>query len=200
MKSILHKPELSIRLTKWTFELSEYDITFQPRTALKSQVLADFITDFTPNVTPQADKELLNLTKRSNSKWMLTVDRSCNVIGAGIGLVLTSPKGDLIQQAIRCGFKATNNEAEYEALIAGLNLAKDMGIRKLSVRSDSQLVVNQLLGSYQARDLKMASYLEHVKILQSIFKEFDIAQIPRLDNSHADVLANLGFSILATEA
>ena len=64
---------------------------------LKSQVLPDFIADFAPNVTPQADKELLNLTERSNSKWTLTVDGSSNVNGADIGLVLTSPKGDLIQ-------------------------------------------------------------------------------------------------------
>ncbi|KAL5556089.1 hypothetical protein UlMin_038325 [Ulmus minor] len=177
LKSILHKPELSGRLTKWTVELSEYDITFQPRTALKSQVLADFVADFAPNATQQADKELLNLTERSVSKWTLTVDGSSNVNGAGIGLVLTSPEGDLIQQAIRCGFKATNNEAEYEALIAGLNLAKDMGIKKLSVRSDSQLVT-----------------------LQPAFEEFDISQIPRADNSHADALANLGSSIPATES
>ena len=100
-------------------------------------MLADFIADFAPNVTPQADKELLNLTERSNSKWTLTVDRSSNVNGPDIGLVLTLPKGDLIQQAIRCSFKATNNEAEYEALIAGLNLAKDMGIKTLSIHSDS---------------------------------------------------------------
>ena len=75
-----------------------------------------------------------------------------------------------------------------------------MGIKKLSIRSDSQLVVNQLLGSYQAQDLKMASYLEHIKILQPAFEEFDISQIPRVDNSHADALANLGSSIPATES
>ena len=62
--------------------------------------------------------------------------------GAGLGLVLISTEGDIIQQAIKCGFKATNNEAEYEALIAGLMLTKDMGIRKLDVCSDSQLVIN----------------------------------------------------------
>ena len=88
-------------------ELSEYNITFQPRNALKSQVLADFIADFAPKITPQADKELLNLTERSNSKWTLLVDGSSNVNGSGIDLVLTSPEGDLIQQAIRCGFWAT---------------------------------------------------------------------------------------------
>ena len=69
----------------------------------------------------------------------------------------------------------TTKQRKYEALIAGPNLAKDMGIKKLDIRSDSQLVVGQLLGTYQARDLKMASHLEHVKNLQSIFKEFDIA-------------------------
>ena len=99
-------------------------------------MLVDFIADFAPNVTPQVDRELLNLIERSNSKWTLTFDGSSNVNGASIDLVLTSPEGDLIQQAIRCGFKDTNNEAEYEALIAGLNLAKDMGIKKLDIRFD----------------------------------------------------------------
>ena len=141
-------------------------------------MLVDFIADFAPNVTPQANKELLNLTKWTDSKWILSVDGSSNVNGSGIGLVLTSPEGDLIQQAIHCGFKATNNKEKYEALIARLNLTKDIGIKKLNIRSDSQLVVNQLMGTYHARDLKMASYLEHVKNLQSTFEEFNIAQIP----------------------
>ena len=135
-----------------------------------------------------------------NSKWTLSVDGLSNVNESSIGLVLTSPERDLIQQAIHCGFKVMNNEAEYEALIAGLILAKDMGIKKLDIYSDSQLVVNQLLGTYQARDLKMASYLEHVKTLQSTFEEFNIVQIPRTANSHANALANLGSSIPATES
>ena len=142
LKSILHKPELFGQLTKWTVELSKYEISFQPRTALKSQVLADFVADFAPNVTPQVDKELLNLTERSNSKWTLSVNGLSNVNESNIGLVLTSPKGDLIQQAIRYGFRATNNKAKYKALIARFILGKDMGIKKLDIRSDSQLVVN----------------------------------------------------------
>ena len=75
-----------------------------------------------------------------------------------------------------------------------------MGIKKLDIGSDSQLIVNQLLGTYQARDLKMASYLQHVKTLQSNFKEFNITYIPKLDNSHADTLANLDSSIPTTES
>ena len=105
---------------------------------------------------------------------MLSVDGLSNVNGSGIDVALTSPEGDLIEQAICYGFKATNNETEYEVLIARLNLAKDMGIKKLDIRSDSQLVVNQLLGTYQASDLKMASYLDRVKTRQSNFEEFNI--------------------------
>ena len=85
--------------------------------------------------------------------------------GVGIGLVLTSPEGDLIQQSICRGFLTTNNEAEYEALITRLLLVKDMGIKKLDIRLDSQLVVNQLLGTYQAKDSKMIAYLAHVNDL-----------------------------------
>ena len=136
-------------------------------------MLTYFIADFTPNVIPWADKELLNLIECSTSKWTLSVDGLSNINWSCINLVLTSLKGDLIQRAIHYGFCATNNKAKYEALIVGLTLAKDMGIKKLNVCLDSQLVVNQLLGTYQARDLKMASYLAHMKSLQSAFEEFN---------------------------
>ena len=101
--------------------------------------------------------------ERSKSKWMLSIDGSSNVNGFVIGLVLTSPEVDLIQQAIWCGFRATNNEDEYEALITGFSLTKGIGIKKLDIRYDSQLVVNPLLGTYQARNSKMTAYLAYVK-------------------------------------
>ncbi|KAL5546495.1 hypothetical protein UlMin_006182 [Ulmus minor] len=176
LKGILQKPELSGRLTKWAVELSEYDISYQPRNAIKSQALADFIADFAPSAQAQANSELLAIATPPYSSWTLSVDGSSNMSGAGLGLVLISPEGDIIQQAIKCGFKATNNEAEYEALIAGLMLAKDMGIWKLD----------------------MISYLAHVKKLQTSFDEFNITQVPRLENTHADLLANLGSSVPAT--
>ena len=152
-------------LTKWEVALSEYDISYQPRTAIKSQALTDFIADFAPSAQAQANSELLAITTPPHLSWTLSVDDSSNMSGAGLGLVLISPEGDIIQQAIKCGFKATINEAEYEAFIASLMLTKDMGIQKLDVRSDSQLVVNQLLSTYNARDAKMISYLANVKKL-----------------------------------
>ncbi|XP_038713377.1 uncharacterized protein Mb2253c-like [Tripterygium wilfordii] len=112
--------------------------------------------------------------------------------GSGLGIVLISPEGSVIQRAARCGFHATNNEAEYEALIIGLTLAKELKVTSLKVHSDSQLIVNQFLASFQAKDLTMTCYLELVKELQLAFVEFYITQIPLAENSYADALANLG--------
>ncbi|XP_060972375.1 uncharacterized protein LOC133038292 [Cannabis sativa] len=195
LRSILHKPELCGRMTKWAVELSEYDITYQPRTTIKSQVLADFIADFSCVGQVQAEKELLCLNEQTNSTWMVAVDGSSNSKGSGLGIVLTSPQGDVIQQAIRCDFKLTINEAEYEALIAGLDLSIELNAKTIEVMSDSQLIVNQLNGSYQAKDSKMASYLQIVQDQISRFTKFTINQVPRLENNHADALANLGSSI-----
>ncbi|XP_031270933.1 uncharacterized protein LOC116129327 [Pistacia vera] len=195
LKKILHKPELSGRLMQWTIELSEFDIVYQSRTAIKSWALADFIADFTPSATTQAERELLCMNIAPPSKWTLLVDGSSNVNGNGLGIVLIAPEGDIVQRAIRCGFKCTNNKAEYEALLAGLNLAREIGAKRLEVKSDSQLVVNQLQGTYQARDSKMTSYLSMVKELQAQFEEFSIVQIPRAENYHADALANLGSAL-----
>ena len=81
--------------------------------------------------------------------WTLHVDGSSNFKGNRLGQVLTLLNKDKIEQSIRCGFQATNNEAEYEALMAGLGLAKDMGIKQIKILSDSQLIVNQMNVTYQ---------------------------------------------------
>ncbi|XP_062088976.1 uncharacterized protein LOC133795541 [Humulus lupulus] len=194
-KLALALPELSRRLTKWAVELSEYDITFQLRIAIKSQVLADFIADFSSDMQVQAEKELLCLKEQSDSKWKQSVDGSSNSRGCGLGVVLTSPQGDVIQQAIKCDFKATNNETEYEALIVGLDLAKEMNIKILEITSDSQLIVNQFNGTYQDKNSKMVVYLQAVKERLSSFTEISINPVPRIENSHADALANLESTI-----
>ena len=159
LKNILHKLELLGRLTKWAIELSEYDINLHSRTVLKSQVLADFIVDFTPNENLHVEKELIALAETAtNEKWSLSVDSFSNIKGNGLGLLFKSPHGDILEQSVNCEFRATNNEVEYEALIAGLDLAKGLNIKNIQVFSDSQLVVRQLNGSYEARDQRMTAY------------------------------------------
>ncbi|XP_022855637.1 uncharacterized protein LOC111376864 [Olea europaea var. sylvestris] len=178
LKQILHKPELSGPLTKWGVELSKYDISFAPCTTIKSQVLAQ--------------RELLCLMDGpATGIWMLQVDGWSNINGTGLGIILTSLEGDQIEQAIRREFKATNNETEYEVLITGLVLAKEIGITRIHVCSDSQLIVNQIQGTFLAKDTKITSYLELVKRLCKEFDEFLIIQVPRTEKIQVDALASL---------
>ena len=123
MKQVLHKPEVSGRLMKWAIELSEFDIRYKPKTAIKGHVLADFVMEF-------ASIELAKTTHAEDNLpiWKLFVDGASNAQGSGAGLILTSPEGIDIEYALRFGFHASNNEAEYEAVIAGLNLAHSLEI------------------------------------------------------------------------
>ena len=146
MKQVLHKPETSGRLMKWALELSEFDIRYKPKTAIKGQVLADFIMEFTPTELAEDTRTTLNLPI-----WKLSVDRAANAQGSGARLILTSPEGIDIEYALRFGFQSSNNEAEYEAVIAGLNLSHSMEVDQLEVCSDSQLVVKQIEGTYEAK-------------------------------------------------
>ena len=96
----------------------------------------------------------------------------------------------MIPQSIACEFQATNNEAEYEALIAGLQLARSMKVKPLQVLVDSLLITNHFNGSYIVKGEKLVKYLEIVKDLAGYFDSFSISQVPREENAEADALAN----------
>jgi len=100
----------------------------------------------------------------------------------------------LIEQALRFAFKASNNQAEYEALIAGMLLAKEMGAQSLLAKSDSQLVTGQVAGEYQVKDPQMATYLKYVQVLKGAFATFELVHVPREQNARADLLAKLASS------
>ncbi|XP_074301182.1 uncharacterized protein LOC141632541 [Silene latifolia] len=198
LKTIMRKPELSGRMAKWSVHLSGYNLKFEPRTTIKSQALAEFVSDFCPALQTQAEQDILNLEEdKGEQVWELHVDGTSNAKGARVGLVLKSPQGDLIVQAERCEFKATNNEAEYEALILGLKLALDLKIRHLQVCSDSKLIVNHVNDCYEARDPRMMAYLDVAKELKIGFVTFNIKQIPKGQNAEADALATLGATFKA---
>ena len=186
MKQILHKPETSGRLIKWAIELSEFDIGYKPRTTIKGKILAYFITEFNPAEPTEATQLTPDLPI-----WRLSVDRAANAQGSGAGLILTSPDGIDVEYALRFGFQASNSEAKYEAIIAGLNLAHSMEAHQLEVNSDSQLVVKQIEDSYEARGEKMILYLKKVRELLKKFIQVQVKHVPRAENSRADALENL---------
>ncbi|CAL2275622.1 unnamed protein product [Prunus armeniaca] len=130
-----------------------------------------------------------------NDMWQLHVDEASNHKGAGAGVVIITPDGTLLEQAITLGFSASNNEAEYEALLAGLHLAKELSIKKLAIYLDSQLIMNQASGKYMAKHPRMVQYLDKVQGLLKEFHTFTIQQVPRAENTHADALASLGSAL-----
>ena len=119
------------------------------------------------------------------------MDGSSTDEGAGARIVLINPEDQKIHCALRFGFKASNNKAEYEAILAGLRLAKKMKVDSIEVSCDSQLVVCQVNEEYDARGEKMVAYLNKVKELIKEFSHFVIHQVPRAENSQVDALARL---------
>jgi len=125
ISKILRKLELASRMVAWSVELSEFGIKYEPRGAIKAQSLADFIIQL-PAITQQ-------------EVWTLHVDCSSYKKGSGAGIVLKGPKNFQVEMALKLEFKTSNNQAEYEALIAGLLLARDIRIDNVICKSDFQL-------------------------------------------------------------
>ncbi|XP_077215561.1 uncharacterized protein LOC143850171 [Tasmannia lanceolata] len=123
--------------------------------------------------------------------WEVYVDGSSNKGGCGAGLILTGPDNFALDYALRFRFRASKNEAEYEALLAGMNLAVQTSAQRLKAYCDSQLVANQIQGVYETRDERMIKYLSKVCQLASKFKDFEVVRIPRTENAKADVLSKL---------
>ncbi|CAL2247866.1 unnamed protein product [Prunus armeniaca] len=196
LRSILHSPDASQRLMKWAIELSQYDLLYRPKTAIKAQALANFVVEFTPTAEEEkmvmksklkADDTSPTDSNLPNDMWQLHVD--------GAVVVIITPDGTLLEQAITLGFSASNNEAEYEALLAGLRLAKELSMKRLAIYSDSQLIMNQASGEYMAKHPRMVQYLDKVQGLLKEFPTFTIQQVPRVENTHADALASLGSAL-----
>ncbi|XP_076912383.1 uncharacterized protein LOC143570672 [Bidens hawaiensis] len=157
LKNVLSKPELSGRLAKWAIELGEHAIEYKPRPAFKGQVLADFVIE----VPRHKEKECLieqqpKVPLESGQIWSLFTDGASSSEGCGAGLRLVNPEGHEFRYAIKLDFKSTNNEAEYEVFLAGLRIAKKLGVKHLEVRVDSMLIAGQINGRIKQ---KMISWL-----------------------------------------
>lgn len=107
------------------------------------------------------------------------VDGAFNTMGVGASIIIISPKGVKVEHSLRLGFRASNNEAEYDALLAWLKVALSLGPTNLEVYSDSRLVVSQVKGSFGTKDSRMTDYLNLVKQMMSKFQEMKIVQISR---------------------
>ncbi|XP_016195201.1 uncharacterized protein LOC107636192 [Arachis ipaensis] len=164
----------------WAIELSQYDLQYEPRHAIKAQAMADFLLE----VTGDPPEE-------TGIRWRLHVDGASNQTSGGAGVILESPAGVIYEQSTKFEFPVSNNQAEYEALLGGLILAREVGATRLEVCSDSQVITSQVNESYQARDPLLQKYLEKVRELTRQFQEITVQHIPRERNTWTDLLSKL---------
>ncbi|XP_075649957.1 uncharacterized protein LOC142620478 [Castanea sativa] len=127
--------------------------------------------------------------------WKVFVDSASNALGVGAGIVVITPKGIKLEHSFRLGFRASNNEAKYEALQAGLRVVSDLGAKEVKVYSDSRLVVNQVRGNFETKDPRMIEYLRLVKQTIGHFSSVRVDQVARGQNRHSDSLATLASSV-----
>ena len=183
IKKSMNKLEAAGRMIQWAIELSQFDIEYLPRTAIKAQALADFITKFT---FPDEDNPT------NDAKWWtIQTDGSSAQKMGGVGVVITTPNGEILKYGVLLRFSATNNEAEYEGILTGLRLWKALGVKNLLIQSDSKLVIEQIKGEYEAKEERMQKYLRLTKHLTREFDEVEFIQVPRNQNTLADEISKL---------
>jgi ribonuclease HI len=158
-------------------------ISFAPRKAIKSQVLADFVAEWADTQLPTAPIQL--------ELWTMFFDGTLMKTGAGAGLLFVSPLGKHLRYMLRLHFPASNNVAEYEALVNGLWIAIELGVRRLDARGDSQLVIDQVMKNSHCRDPKMEAYCNEVRRLEDKFYGLELNHIARRYNETTDELAKI---------
>ncbi|XP_050907804.1 uncharacterized protein LOC127121318, partial [Lathyrus oleraceus] len=213
IKYIFEKPALTGRIARWQMLLSEYDIEYRAQKAIKGSILADHLA-YQPIEDHQSvqydfpDEEILYLKMKDcdeptldegpepGSRWTMVFDGAVNQYGNGIGAVIVNPQGAHIPFTARLTFKCTNNMAEYEACIMGLEECIDLRIKHLDVYGDSALVVNQIKGEWETNQPSLIPYRDYARRISTFFTEVEFHHIPREDNRMADALATLASMIV----
>ena len=162
LKTILRSADYTGRIAKWGTILGAFDIKYMPRTSIKGQFLTDLVAEFTePEIEElpsdgNMDEKLVGMVSQYGLQiWEVYIDGASNQKGSGVGLVLMSPEKVIIEKSLKLDFSATNNEAEYEALLEGMAMVQRMGGKSIKLFSDSRLIVGQVKGELEAKDERM---------------------------------------------
>jgi ribonuclease HI len=176
---MLSMPILNGRIGKWILALSEFELKSESAKAVKGQIMADFITE---HRDPSID--LLEITP-----WALFFDGSSCGKGGGVGILLIFPRGEMFEFAIPIQPTVTNNQAEYEALLRGLQYLKEAKAISVEIYGDSELVIKQLNGQYECRNDILRNYYEECKEILKSFQLVILQHILREHNEEANRLA-----------
>jgi ribonuclease HI len=180
---IIRNPDADGRIAKWLVELMGETLAYAPRKAIKSQIFADFVAEWTDTQLPPPQIQV--------ECWTLYFDGSVMKTGAGACLLFISPLGQHMRYAVRLHFPVSNNMTEYEALLCGLRIAIETGIKCLDVRGDSQLVIDQVMKNASCHDDKMEAYCKAVRALEDKFYDIELNHVPHWYNEEADELTKI---------
>jgi ribonuclease HI len=181
---IICNRDASGRIVKWSVELGEFEIEFCPRQAMKSQILADFVSEWT--------EIQMSPLKERPEHWIMYFDGTLNLEGAGADVLLISPHGEQLKYVLQIHYKASNNGAEYEALIHRLRIAMSLGIKRLQAFGDSKVVIEQVNKEWDCVKDTMDAYCAEIYKLEGHFEGIEFQHVPRNNNIAADVLSKLG--------
>ena len=170
--AVLRSADYTRRIAKWGTILGAFDIKYMPCTSVKGQILVDLVAEFAEPVVEEMSttqnmngKSIGMISLQEPSFWKVYVDGAANQRGSEVGLVLISPEKLTIEKSLRLGFSATNNEAEYEALLEGVHMVQRTGGKAIKVFSDSRLIVGQVGRELEARDERIQGYLNQIRLL-----------------------------------
>ncbi|XP_021747334.1 uncharacterized protein LOC110713176 [Chenopodium quinoa] len=197
LKYLFKKETVNGRLSRWIVMLSEFDLKFVPQKAIKGSVVSDFLVDFPIEDFKEANDEANydfpdeELMVTEDDTWVLYFDGASNKKGCGVGVLLVSPTEEHVPISIKVDFDVTNNAAEYEACIVGLETALALGIKKLRVYGDSSLIINQISKKWKVRSESLAPYQAYLETLTDQLEKVDYSYLPREENQFADALVRL---------
>ncbi|CAL2270465.1 unnamed protein product [Prunus armeniaca] len=198
VRYLLTRPVLSGRLARWLLQLSEFDITCTTPNAIKGQAVIDMLALFPKVEESTISKEVMGelpemvAVVTEAGPWTLYFDGSSTSKGGGAGVVLVNPEGQATTLSFKLNFPCTNNTAEYEAFIAGMSTAREMGVERIKIIGDSNLVLSQLQGNFAMKEPALAPYRTAAERLVRSFKQVVLEHIPGVTNRYPDALATLG--------
>ncbi|XP_075633846.1 uncharacterized protein LOC142606367 [Castanea sativa] len=176
LQSLLKKSDFTGQIAKWGTRLGLFDIWYRPRNSVKGQVLADFVTEFSPR---REAKMVYHVDVR---QLKIFVDVASSVMGAGARIVIITPKGIQVEHSFMLVFKVSNKEAKYEALLIGIRAIPDLGAQEVNIYLDARLVVNQVDRSFEAKDSRMIEYLQLVKQTIRRFQKGEVIKEPSIES------------------
>ncbi|XP_075636630.1 uncharacterized protein LOC142608854 [Castanea sativa] len=197
------------RLAQWLLQLFEFEIIPIAPIVVKGQAIADLLAWFTGeeiwDITDEVPGDLPEVLtiEAAGARWILRFDGSSTATEGGAGIFLIKEKGEALAMSFKLNFSCTNNTIAYKAYHTGLAVAHEMGIKRLRVVGDSNLVVCQTKGDFALKEPSLAPYRAMAQMLEDSFEDFDIQYSQRFDNRFVDALAILGarisFEGMATE-